>query len=775
MEKQEGHIEEQRLQERLDVIQWKLDQFGSHAAQYQEEVRNLRKTFWEDVKLNFDSAEEAGETSISIKQQAEHLAERERSHERAGKLIRVLKRLEDSPYFARIDFLPHGETIPLKIYIGVATLMDRQEEQILIYDWRAPISSMYYDHVPGPASYETSEEAVSGEMLLKRQFVIKGGRLQSVFDTEETIGDDVLKEMLSRHASAHIRSIVATIQSEQNQIIRNLKSPHLIVDGVAGSGKTVIALQRAAYILYRFRNQITADQILLISPNALFNRYVRQVLPDLGEENMQQLTFFEYVEESFGKQYEVEHPYHQLESMLAEQDEAIFTKRMAAITYKASLAYQKLLDAYVDLLSGRGMLFKNIVFRGERVIRAEQIERYFYTLDQAMSIPNRLQLVKEWLVAELSKIEEKEREQEWVEEESDLQELEDYTKAYSELLEDGKFNGDTFDDFEQERKRLAVRIVNRHMKPIRSAIKRLEFVHFYGLYRQLFKLDDTMHQALEPFLPREWEWICQETRLALKKRRIKYADAAPMLYLRDQIEGKRINPQIRHVFIDEAQDYAPIQLQVFKQLFPYAQMTVLGDSNQTIHPHTVQNPSLLSPDLYGNRLERVTLSKSYRSTEQITELTSSILLDGSNIESFNRSGEMPTIDLVSDEDELIDQLVNRIKELQQKFGTIAVICKTEAECRQAYSRLQTRLDIQFIDRDTEQYQKQVILLPGYMAKGIEFDAVIIYNASSVQYKRDMERNYFYTACTRAMHALHIYSIGEITPFLERYLKERKEG
>lgn len=231
-----------------------------------------------------------------------------------------------------------------------------------------------------------------------------------MFNTGLTIGDDLLLDILAQNANEHIRSIVATIQGEQNKIIRHVNTPHLIVEGVAGSGKTAVALQRVAYLLYHYRDQITADQILLITPNQLFNQYVHTVLPDLGEDNMRQLTFSEYATKRLGRQFQLEYPYEQLESLLTEEDDSLYQTKLTIISFKASLHYRELLDTYIEHLANEGLLFKNIAFRGERIITAQEIAEYFYSFNSSIPIPNRLQLVKEWLLQQLSKIEKAERE-----------------------------------------------------------------------------------------------------------------------------------------------------------------------------------------------------------------------------------------------------------------------------------------------------------------------------------------------------------------------------
>ncbi|NLR46303.1 RNA polymerase recycling motor HelD [Priestia megaterium] len=767
---QERKYENERIRIVLREIDKKVVKLDYDSGGLKKDVIHLKKTFWDDVKINLDNPEDAGETLSSIRQQAEMLSERERTHRQLDKQRKTLSRLKDSPYFARVDFLENGEETTNNVYLGVASLMNEKEEKFLIYDWRAPISSIYYDYSPGPAQYETVEGMIQGEMQLKRQFITKDGQIKTMFDTGVTIGDELLKEILGNNASINMKSIVATIQKEQNQIIRNVKSKYLVVQGVAGSGKTSAALQRVAYLLYRYQDEITAENIMLFSPNSLFNRYIASVLPDLGEDNMQQLTFQEYVEKRLGKQFDVEHPFTQMEYMLTCQEHKMYSARRKGIRYKASNDFKSLIDSYVVVLSSEDyLIFKNISFRGEMLIGAEQIKSYFYSLDASISIPNRMQLVKEWLLKELVKKEKLERTKDWVIEESDLLDLEEYTKVYSELLKEGRFSENTFDDFEQEQKKIAKKIVKKHFKPIRTAVKKLKFINVAALYSQLFKQKDNIYQKLNDTFPEGWEEICSYTLKKLHRKELTYEDAAPYLYLQDKLEGKRINTRIRYLFIDEAQDYSPFQFFVLKQLFPYCRMTILGDFNQAIYAHTLNAPTLLSNELYvKENFEKVVLTKSYRSTRQIVEFTKGIIEEGETIEAFNRNGQKPTFTKVEDLDTLQSRITKKIRQLQSaNHETIAVICKTGKESWEAYDRLSEQINIQLMEHNTSSYRKGILILPAYLAKGIEFDAVIIYDASDVTYGREFERKLFYTACTRAMHELHLFSVGEMSPFMNK--------
>ncbi|MEH7238504.1 RNA polymerase recycling motor HelD [Bacillus sp. JJ1562] len=770
MEKQnKDWIQEQdRLEDVLEVIESKKATIESKVGNFKGEIVDLRNTFWEDVTVNLDEPDDVIETFQSIKQQSELLGERERNHRQIYKQIKILERLEVSPYFGRFDFAENGEPSEEKIYIGIASLLDENEEEFLIFDWRAPISSMYYDYYPGPAKYDTQFETIEGEMTLKRQYIIKNGKLKSMFDTGVTIGDEMLQEVLGNNANTQMKSIVATIQREQNKIIRNEKSRYLIVQGVAGSGKTSAALQRVAYLLYRYREQLSSNSIMLFSPNPLFNSYVATVLPELGEENMQQSTFQEYVEHRLGGLFNVEDPFSQMEYLLTEMDQPDYDVRLQAIHYKASLEFKELIHSYVKELGEKGLLFKDIEFKKKKIISKESIGEYFYSLDPTISIPNRLMKVTEWLIKEVIKIERKERKKDWVLQEAELMDKEDHLEIFKQLQKKQEFSEDTFDDYEREEKLIAKEIIRKHFKPIKATIKKLEYLDCKGIYKQLFT------HTKEQVLPDKWSEICSYTTKKLDQNHLIYEDATPFLFLQDLIEGKKSNTSIRHLFIDEAQDYSPFQFEYLKKLFPNCRMTILGDYNQAIYAHSMNAPTLLSPELYEeDKSEVIQLKKSYRSTKEIVDFSKGIVAGGNEIQAFNRSGALPLFKEVETKEELHKEVLTKIKDLQIKgHETIAVICKTEAESKEAFNALKNEVPVRLMNQETYQFDKGVLVLPTYLAKGIEFDAVIIYNASNEMYGREYERKLFYTACTRAMHELQLFSIGHRSFFFDGIDKEK---
>lgn len=750
-------IEQKRVNMVVEEINKKMKKLDKNVGNVKSDVLDLRKNFWEDVTVNLDEPDDVIETAASLKQQAELLSERERTHGQISRELKTLNKLKNSPYFGRIDVLEKGEKEAERIYLGISSLMDEREERFLIYDWRAPISSLYYDYPPGAIQYQIPEGMIEGEMELKRQFLIKRSKITGMFDTGVTIGDEMLQEVLGSNASTQMKSIVATIQREQNQIIRNEKSKFLFVQGVAGSGKTSAALQRIAYLLYRYRNTIKSENIMLFSPNPLFNSYVATVLPELGEENMIQSTFQEYLNTRLAKEYTVEDAFDQMEFLLTSENHPNYMTRVEGIRLKASLSFKNLIDQFVSNLSNEGIIFKDLYFRKEIIFSKEEIYDYFYSLDKNFSIPNRIQYVKEWLLKELKKKVKVERTKEWVEEEVQLLEKEDYMEAFKQLQEKNRYTENSFDDFEQEQRLLATMVVKEKMKPLFSQVKRLKFIDLVANYQKFFESIVVNHS--------NWGNISSHTIQTLNKKKIYYEDATPLVYLQDLIEGKKSNTAIRHIFIDEAQDYTPFQFAFLQVLFPYSKITLLGDFNQAIFSDETGAESILSDfSIRGDKVETFFLNKTYRSTKPIVEFTKSLIIDGEKIEPFNRDGRKPTLMNVEESKQLNTKVIKKIHELQNKgYQSVAVITRTANESKEAFTALQREISVHLIEKGTISYEKGVLILPAYLAKGIEFDAVIIYDCS--QYQLEKERKLFYTACTRAMHELSIFATNGISPLI----------
>lgn len=772
------HLEEQRRVDRvMALIRARIEGLERRLGHVREDVVDIRKNFWDDVTVNIEDSDDQSETYASLKQQAELLSERERSHRQARSEYIKLRRLRHSPYFGRIDFRGGEEAKEERIYIGLGSLLDENDDQFLIFDWRAPISSLYYDYGPGPAEYETPSGVITGTMERKRQYLIRDGKLRSMFDTGLTIGDELLQEVLGQGADAQMRNIVATIQREQNRIIRNDNRRMLIVTGPAGSGKTSAALQRVAYLLYKHRQMLTADQIVLFSPNPMFNRYVATVLPELGEENMEQTTYQEYMEQRLAKRFRLEDPFAQMEYVLISDREEGYAARLAGIAFKSSSDYLAVIREYVRTLEAEGLRFKPIKLRGRTLVSAEQLSARFLASDSTGRLSSRIASLVEWLEEELEGHITAERGRAWVQNEIELLEPEDYHRVYRQLNKESRQGQGAFNERQRESELLRDLVVRRAFRRLRAGVRRLRFIDLSAVYRQLFaetgKVPELAARCGLPAsaVPERWPEVCVQTVVRLDAGELAYEDATPFLYLQEMVEGFRVNMNIRHLFVDEAQDYTPFQYEFLRKLFPRARMTALGDLNQAIFAHASALPGFDTlSGLYGEEAsETIRLSRTYRSTRPIVEFTRQMIPGGESIEPFNRGGEKPTVTVAADANDLVARLAERLTALSAAgHRTLAVIAKTARESRFAYEALQSlapELPLRLITQETAAFETGVAVIPSYLAKGIEFDAVLIFDASRHVYGRELERKLFYTACTRAMHELHLFSAGELSPFV----------
>ncbi|WP_044338896.1 RNA polymerase recycling motor HelD [Rossellomorea aquimaris] len=762
------NLEIRQEQKRVDrVIETIVEQIGrleDETGRRQEEVVEIRKHFWDEVKVNTDTFDDFLETVLSLRQQAQVLTVSQSTYRQAVKKLSALQRMKGKPYFGRIDFTEEGESAPEKVYIGIATLTDQSGEDFLIYDWRAPISSVYYDYPPGPSEYTTPGGIIKGTLEKKWQYLIRDGVIDSMFDTSLTIGDEILQEVLGKRTDTHMHSIVATIQQKQNQIIRHDHARLLIVQGAAGSGKTSAALQRIAYLLYKYRGSLKADQIILFSPNAMFNSYVSNVLPELGEENMEQVTFQEYLDHRLSEEFELEVPYSQLEYVLTETDAPSYRTRTASISFKASTDFFDIIKLYRASLEESGMRFKGIKFRGKPMVTASQITERFYTSDASLRFHNRLEKLNEWIHQQIDEAEKIERSKPWVEEEIELMSNEDYHKAHKHLQKKNPSN-----DYEIEYEALARLTVRRRFKGLRKAIERFRYVDVKGMYLQLFADPANISTLWDGEIPEVWEDICRSTVNMLEEGKLSYEDATPFLLLKELILGFQTNTSIKHVLIDEAQDYSPFQFEFIKRLFPSAKMTVLGDFNQAIFAHARKHVDFSTlTGLYGrDKTEVINLTQSYRSTKPIIEFTRRLVPGGDEISPFDRDGDKPVLTQVADHNELHRQIEAKIEEWKgQDYHSIAIICKSARESEAAYASLSGVKGIKLMKSASLEYEQGVVVIPAYLAKGIEFDAVILYDASARSYGDESLRRLFYTACTRAMHELQLFSVGEPSPLLE---------
>ncbi|MCT8139121.1 UvrD-helicase domain-containing protein [Anaerobacillus sp. CMMVII] len=765
--------EQKRVDRVMETITEEIHRLEDETAKSKNEVVQIRKHFWDEVKVSTDTFDDYLETIIGLRQEAQALSVSQSTHRHASKRLSTLRRMQEVPYFGRIDFVEEGNATDEKFYIGISSLQDINGEDFLIYDWRAPVSSVYYDYQPGPAKYETPGGTIEGVLEKKWQYLIRRGVLQSLFDTSLTIGDEILQQVLGKGTDKQMHNIVATIQQEQNQIIRHDRGRLLIVQGAAGSGKTSAAMQRIAYLLYKYRDHLNADQIILFSPNSLFSSYVSNVLPELGEENMQQVTFQEYLNHRLGEEFQVENPYEQLEYVLTATTTPSYRSRLISIRFKASTRFFEAIQSYRQSLELSGMQFKDITFRGKPIVTAQQIAERFYSHDTFLRFHNRLEKLKDWLLGKIREVQKVEKNKSWVQDEIELLSNEEYHKAHRYLAEKRGFKREAIADYEMEPTALAQLIVRQKLKPLQKRVRAFRFIDFKGMYKQLF-FDPLEIERLIGETPARWTEICQTTLEMLDEDKLFYEDATPFLLLKELIQGFQTNSSIKHIVVDEAQDYSPFQFEFLRRLFPAAKMTVLGDFNQAIfaHANEMVDFNTLS-SLYGlDETKLINITRSYRSTKPIIEFTRRLVPNGDKIVPFEREGEKPVLNQVADHVELHSSIASKVAELQNLgLNSIAIICKSAEESMTAYEALSGIDEIKLLKSNSSEYEQGVVVVPTYLSKGIEFDAVIIYDASKLAYGDESLRRVFYTACTRAMHYLFLYSVGEPSPFLQKGLQE----
>jgi DNA helicase-2/ATP-dependent DNA helicase PcrA len=600
--------------------------------------------------------------------------------------IKLLK-LMRSPYFGRFDFARSGDSDSEPIYIGVHHFRDEAERRTLVYDWRAPIASMFYDFETGPARYRAPAGEIEGLLTRKRQFRIRDGQLEFVLESAVNIVDDVLQEELSRASNDEgMKNIVATIQRDQNAIIRNDDAHTLIIQGVAGSGKTSIALHRIAYLLYRFKDTLSSDDILIISPNRVFADYIGNVLPELGEEQVPEIGMETLAAELLDHQYRFQSFFEQTAQLLEKNDEA-FKER---ITAKAAPDFLRQIDRYAEELEKRS--FEAVEWRTGRKI------------------------VPDWFLAEV-----------WQKHRGiPLTERVARVVAATEQQIGIHYNHDLEVD---------------ERRSLREAIR--------GMVRKI-----TLRQAYQDL----FEWLEQPALFKPAGGKLEYADVFPLIYLKMRLEGVA-NPysRVKHLLIDEMQDYTPVQYAVLGRLFT-CRKTVLGDATQSVNPYTSSNAEQIRLSLQS--ATSVKLTKSYRSTWEIMQFALAIS-PNPELEAMKRYGEAPQVLVCKRPAQMIAGIVDEITAFNAASDhSLAIIAKTQKQAARLHKSLaEAGREARLLDGDSTGFSTGVIVCTAHLAKGLEFDRVIVADAGAGNYLTEMDRNLLYVACTRAMHRLTLFAVG----------------
>lgn len=557
-------------QQRVDLVMKQIDKQIAETkkalADAHKETRAVEKNYSENASINRYEIDDIAESRAMIEQQRQLVSRAAESETILRRQLKTLQNLKRIPYFGRIDIQDPGKNKPETLYIGTASLMNDDKTAFLIYDWRAPISGVYYNGTLGEVRYETPNGIRETVLIKKHQFTIKDGQIVNMFDTNETVGDELLQAALGEQNDQYMHNIVATIQQEQNDIIRDTHSDLLLVQGVAGSGKTSAVLQRIAYLLYHSRTALNADQIVLFSPNRLFSHYISQVLPSLGERNMRQVTMSGFIRRRFeGLQVENIFERYEKRQRASKQD-----RRIA--NFLESQTAMNDIHRYASHLMDEQLQFSNITFEGRVFFTAEHIQELYQEQPNAMKAANRMVQLKNKLIRELQRRVKEEAKKDWVAKELDSLDTQQLHNLY------GKKTIDDFRDEDEQYAYLAYRWAKRRLRIVADAIYNDYFIDVYSQYanwlRQL-SLPKEIHRE-------EWQRMIANYSNELEMHRLEMMHAAPLMYLRDLLMGTGQNHSFKYVFVDEMQDYSVAMMIYLRHAFPGAKFTVLGDSEQAL-------------------------------------------------------------------------------------------------------------------------------------------------------------------------------------------------
>lgn len=729
--------EKQYLEKVMTFLHEQIETSGSNVQSQKKALVDLRREMWNEGAKSSDEFDRAVELTQYFTMEAIESSQYTHKLEK----LKTYEKMIDKPYFGRFDFTEEREGREA-IYIGYHNLMNDDTYQVLVYDWRAPISSIFYRNEIGGASYKAPCGNIAGEVHLKRQYEIKKSELEYFFDCNLTITDELLQQALGNNTSTQMKNIVETIQKEQDMIIRDKDNDLLIVQGVAGSGKTSIAMHRVAFLLYdRMDEGLSHNNIVIISPNQLFGEYISNVLPELGEQNVCHLTAEEIFDEYFGGRVRMRDRISQLEYMIHSKHRDAVRQNVA---FKGSETFITIMDRLVECYEGELLQFNDIYYDNELVETKESLKKQFLNNKINMSIMRRLKRMEQRLMDQIKVLE--------VEKRKTLME---------EIEKDGSY------EFEEEQR--CNMLLGQYKDAAGQNVRSFTRIHVLNMYRKVFadkKLFAKLSKGLE--LPEGWEAICQQTMRSLSGERIPYEDGMALLYLHMQLEGGTHYAHIKQVVIDEAQDYYPVHYKIFGQMFKGAHFTVLGDVCQTIEKaedHSFYDvvAQLINPK---NSL-KLDLTKSYRSSYEINQLTQKLRGDISPLIAFERHDECPLIKQVVDEKAMDNEVVGKVHEyLESGLESVVILCKTSKEVEKIYERLNNRVKLKKVTREDTQLEKGIVIMPIYMAKGLEYDGVIVYDVDQGNYHNGFDKQLLYIACTRALHRLSLYYIGEESDLLK---------
>ena len=664
------------LNEVTEKLRKKIREIGETIQTVRKDIEGMNEYYWE----NYTEMDQYGYENFDNQQAL--LAQVNANQENQRMKSRLLKML-DSPFFGSVNFIYDGEEEAETFYIGIGNFAEERGRVPLIYDWRAPVSSLFYDYDKGPASYEAPAGVLEGEICSKWQYKIRGGRMIYEFESDMKIDDDILKQELGESSDVKLKNIVRTIQKEQNEIIRNTKDRIMIIQGAAGSGKTSVALHRIAYLLYHDRKRLKSSNILILSPNSVFADYISHILPELGEENIQEMSFdlFAY-RELQNVAADCEDRYHQIERRM----QGITEEEEARFQWKQSEAFVGAVEGFLVGLEDELVDLKDVEYKG-MVKTEEELLKLFYFKFGEVPLLSRMDAVMEYFVDEYETL---------------------YGKT---LCED-------------------------ELELIRETFRNMYVTtDVYEIYNRLMEANGL------PALPS----------VPLEKRLLEYEDVYPMLYLKYRLCKGESRRTIRHLVIDEMQDYSYLQYVILEKLFD-CRMTILGDKAQTVDTRQ-QDVLKFLPKIFGRDVRKIEMNKSYRNTIEIADYARSIS-DVKGIEYLQRHGKPVEEITCSTPAAALDDVLEKVRIGGEGYETAAVLTLTEHEAKEAFSYLKNkREDVSYIDRDSSVFRKGITVTTYYMAKGLEFDQVFV---AGGQEKNPFFKQFRYICATRALHELYVY-------------------
>ncbi|KOY73852.1 helicase IV [Apilactobacillus kunkeei DSM 12361 = ATCC 700308] len=743
--------EQNRVNKVVAKLNKRIDKTETEYQKAHNETKRVQQNYGNNTSVNYVEVDDRIETSADLQQQRGLVNKVVQSEAIIKNQLETYKKLADSPYFGRIDIKDDGDDDTESLYIGTASFVD-DNENFLVYDWRAPISSIYYNGTLGKVSYQTPAGKQSTDLEKKRQFQISHGEIINMFDTNETVGDEMLQSVLGQQHDEVMQNIVSTIQKEQNDIIRDTYNDLLVVQGVAGSGKTSAILQRIAFLLYHSRSSLQADQIILFSPNRLFSHYISDVLPSLGERNMRQVTLQEFIDHRL-EGVKVQSLFDQYETEQAYTDE-----EKAIQSFKRSHQYMTSIESYINTVFNDDIAFQSILIDGKVFFDADVIKDIYASQPKQMKPADKFLKTKNRLIEILKKRIEVEVYKPWVDDAIDQLNSE----QYHDFMEGHQLG--SFQDEDDERYFIAKQIVTEHFRKVYDALYNGSFFDPYLQYQRF------MQQVVLPNDVNVDAWNDDVDGFAdsIELHQVRLDDAAPLLYMRDLMIGGGQNQTMQYLFVDEMQDYSIAQLIYIKHSFPQTKINLIGDSEQALFKAVEAPQELLNKlnEAFATKKSRlITLNRSYRSTYPITNFAKSLLPNGDEIEAFNRPGKSPEILIRHNEKECIDALIESAQQELKDEGTVAIVTKNLNEAKQLHQHTYNQLNPTLLADTDRSLPKGVVIMPIYLAKGLEFDSVIAWNVSKDNYPNDDYVGTIYTIATRSMHHLTLISNGTVSPII----------